>query len=328
MENKIPTVSILMSVHNGEKYLEQTLQSITSQTYTDFEVIIINDCSTDQTSNILGKYKDNEKFKIINNESCLGLTKSLNIGISKARGKYIARLDADDIALPERLSIQKQFLDDNKDIVCIGSASIIIDENGNKTGFKKVVSNIDTLKFRMILANQISHPSAFFRTEIIKKIGGYNENYKYAQDFNLWSRLLKAGYKISNIEKPLILYRVHNKSISAEMRRRRRAQPQRRRRAALPVKAHLRPRALSIMRIGAAQHSPLEMVELVQPPQPMPGSTLVLSLELMCRVPLVAARVEPGVLISPVTPRPPPVQRAQAAQRPQAVSPGKPRLLL
>jgi glycosyltransferase involved in cell wall biosynthesis len=214
MENKIPTVSILMSVHNGEKYLEQTLQSITSQTYTDFEVIIINDCSTDQTSNILGKYKDNEKFKIINNESCLGLTKSLNIGISKARGKYIARLDADDIALPERLSIQKQFLDDNKDIVCIGSASIIIDENGNKTGFKKVVSNIDTLKFRMILANQISHPSAFFRTEIIKKIGGYNENYKYAQDFNLWSRLLKAGYKISNIEKPLILYRVHNKSIS------------------------------------------------------------------------------------------------------------------
>lgn len=203
-----------MSVHNGETYLEQTLQSITSQTYTDFEVIIINDFSTDKTSQILEKYKNDERFKIINNESCLGLTKSLNIGINKAKGKYIARLDADDIALPERLSIQKQFLDDNKEIVCVGSASIIINENGIKTGFKKVVSNVYTLKFRMILANQISHPSAFFRTEIIKKIGGYDENYKYAQDFNLWSRLLKAGYKISNIKEPLILYRVHNKSIS------------------------------------------------------------------------------------------------------------------
>ena len=204
-----------MAVYNNDAYLEQTLKSILSQTYRDFEVIIINDFSTDKTSSILEKYKKEDKrFNIINNDSNLGLTKSLNIGLNIAQGQYIARLDADDIASPERLSIQKEFLDNNKEIVCIGSASIIIDENGKQTGFKKVVSNIDSLKFRMILSNQISHPSAIFRGEIIKKIGGYNENYKYAQDFNLWSSLLKAGYKISNIEKPLIFYRVHNKSIS------------------------------------------------------------------------------------------------------------------
>lgn len=210
---KTPAISVLMSVHNGEKHLREAIDSILAQTFSDFEFIIVNDASTDGTANILNSYTD-PRIKIITNTENIGLTKSLNKGLKEAQGTYIARMDADDISLPNRFQIQKDFLDRNANITCVGGTSIIIDENGNETGSKKAIVNTELLKFHMMLKNQISHPSTLFRRKDIVDSGSYNENFAYAQDYELWSRLLQADHKISNIVEPVLKYRFHSSSIT------------------------------------------------------------------------------------------------------------------
>lgn len=212
MSNK-PTITVLMAVYNGEKYLKEAIDSILGQTYSDFEFIIIDDASTDKTKGILNSFID-KRIRIINNNLNVGLTKSLNKGLIEAKGEYVARMDADDISLPERLDIQRRFLDENKNIVCVGSGAIIINSLGKTTGLKSPISNPELLKFYMILKNQIMHPSVMFRKKIIQQLGGYDESIKYAQDYNLWSKLLSHGYKVDNIGKPLLRYRLHEKSIT------------------------------------------------------------------------------------------------------------------
>lgn len=201
-----------MCVYNGEKYLKEAIESILNQTYQNFEFLIVNDASTDKTSNILTQYQDH-RIRIIHNSLNLGLTKSLNIGLREAKGEYIARMDADDISLPERLNIQKKFLDEHKDIVCVGTESIVINKDGKTIGKKKVTID-SSISFRILLINQLIHSATMFRASIVKNIGGYNESYTYAQDYELWSRLNKKRYSIINIERPLIKYRHHQSSIT------------------------------------------------------------------------------------------------------------------
>lgn len=208
-----------MAVHNGEKYITEAIDSILGQTYCNFEFIIINDASTDKTKDILNSYSD-KRIRIINNNHNIGLTKSLNKGLLEANGEYIARMDADDIALPERFEMQHKFLDQNKDIMCIGGMTEIIDNSNNKTGSKRVISDPDEIRFRLLLANQIAHPTSMFRKNVIHDVGAYNNHYKYAQDFELWSRLTLHGYKICNLNKTLIRYRFHNESITQNDRTR------------------------------------------------------------------------------------------------------------
>lgn len=202
-----------MSVHNGARYLREAISSMLNQTLKEFEFIIVNDASTDESESIINSFND-PRIKIIKNEQNIGLTKSLNIALQKSTGSYIARMDADDISLPERLTVQKNFLDTHPDIVCVGSALRIIDENGVMCGTKAVFSDPDILGFHMRLKNQIAHPTVMFRKDAILHEGGYDESFRYAQDYDLWSRLLQKGYRFSNIETPLLLYRSHNESIT------------------------------------------------------------------------------------------------------------------
>src|SRR3989337_2996755 len=125
-------VSVIMSVYNGERHLRESVDSILNQTFQDFEFIIINDGSKDQSKYILESYKD-ERIKLIHNKN-MGLTKSLNIGISIAKGKYIARQDADDISEPERLKTQYDFMEANPGLGLIGSQFEVIKENGEIAG--------------------------------------------------------------------------------------------------------------------------------------------------------------------------------------------------
>jgi len=202
-----------MAVHNGERYVRETINSILNQTYKDFEFLIIDDGSTDNTSHIISSYDDN-RIKLTKNPLTLGLTKSLNIGMEQSVGEYIARIDADDIAIENRLEIQLEYLEKNKDITCVGGSSEIIDVDGKIVGIKKSITDGELLKFHMMIKNQISHPTTMFRKSEIVQIGGYNENFVYAQDYELWCRLLERGFNISSIDNILIKYRNYNASIT------------------------------------------------------------------------------------------------------------------
>lgn len=212
----IPKISVVMSVYNGEEYLSQAIESVLNQTFGDFEFIIINDASVDKTEKILASYKEKDsRVRITSNESNLGLTKSLNIGLSEAKGEYIARMDADDISLPCRFQDQYDFMEKNNDFVLIGGGAEIIDRKGILIREGNVPSNPNLVKFNLIFSKPpIFHSSIFFRKKEIRETGGYNESHKYSQDFELYLRLLENKYKIANLEKKLIKYRIHEKAIT------------------------------------------------------------------------------------------------------------------
>ncbi len=201
-----------MSVYNAEKYLQDAIESILNQTFTDFEFLIINDCSTDNSKNIIFSYKDS-RIQYIENEQNIGLTKSLNKGIDIAKGKYIARMDADDISLPERLEKQILFLETNKDHALVGGEAIFIDEYDNQIKTWHCGGDYQLLYSNLFFGNVTPHSSVLIRTKIIKDYK-YNENFKFAQDYELWQRIA-SKYKIANLYDPVILYRNFNQNISS-----------------------------------------------------------------------------------------------------------------
>lgn len=210
----INKVSIIMSVYNGEKYLAEAIESILNQTFRDFEFIIINDNSTDNSLKIIRRYQQKDKrIKLVNNSQNIGLTKSLNIGLKIAKGKYIARMDADDISLPMRLQIQVSFLEENPQIFLVGTGAIKINELSQETGrFKPTISK-KILKQKIKITNCIYHPTIMFRNT-----GDYlyNEKFKYAQDYDLYLRLIFNRMEILNMDNYLLKYRSHKESISQD----------------------------------------------------------------------------------------------------------------
>jgi len=207
-----PKISVLMSVYNGEKYLRELVESILNQTYKNFEFIIINDGSTDNTLNILKGYNDS-RIKIYSQEN-IGLTKSLNKAIRLSKGKYIARVDVDDIATPRRLEKQIDFLNSNPEIGLVGSFGIKIDKVGQT--IQKIILPVFDKKIRkeLIKANVFIHGSVMVRKEIFEKVGYYNEIFKYAQDYELWGRIAQI-YKLHNLPEVLLIRRETKDSLSS-----------------------------------------------------------------------------------------------------------------
>jgi len=212
-------ISVIMSIYNGESYLKKSIDSILSQTYQNFEFIIINDGSTDNTKNILNDYRNYERIKVIDQDN-IGLTKSLNKGIHLAKGKYIARMDCDDISFKKRLEAQKKFLDKNKDCAVVGTYYKEINGVGeiiSKIKYKDIY-NYDHIKEKLVKGNIISHSSVMFRKDLIIKEGLYDENIPYGQDYDLWVRLAK-NYRINIIPKCLHYYRKTKNNISNKKRK-------------------------------------------------------------------------------------------------------------
>ena len=208
----MPKVTVLMSAYNDERYLGKAIESVLNQTFKDFEFIIIDDASTDSTKNIILSYKD-PRIRFVENKKNLGLTKSLNKGIKVARGKYIARIDADDTSLPKRLEEQVSFLDKHKEIVVVGSQIQVINMESNKTYILKYNCDPAVIKWAHIFKNQIAHSSSLFRKKVIKEVGCYNERYRYTQDFDLWFRVSRK-YKMTSIPKVLAIIIRHNKCVT------------------------------------------------------------------------------------------------------------------
>ena len=211
--SKTPLVSVVMSVYNGEKYLREAIESILNQTFTDFEFIIINDGSNDDTLNIIKSYKD-PRIILISREN-KGLVASLNEGIERARGKYIARQDADDASLPQRLTRQVEYLRLHENCVVVGSRIQEIDDVG-VPHYRVVLSNElpnDSLELSLFFCNPLAHGTVLMRTDIVRAVGGYESRYWPAEDYELWGRMSKVG-RLAVLDEVLYLYRFNSKGIS------------------------------------------------------------------------------------------------------------------
>ena len=201
-------ISVVMSVYNAEKYLNEAVDSILTQTYEDFELILINDKSTDRSGQILGEYAQRDsRIVILENEENIGLTKSLNRGLAIAKGEYIARMDADDISVPHRFARQVQFLDENPEYSFVSSIGRYIDEDGNPEQLRLFPETNEEIYAMMPKVDAVMHPGVMFRREDIAKIGNYCEDFRVVQDYDLWFRGMAAGYKFYNIQEPLVLFR-------------------------------------------------------------------------------------------------------------------------
>lgn len=217
-----PLVSILLPVHNGERYLRESIISVVKQTYPNWELIIINDGSTDSTENIALEFSNNDdRIKLFAKEHS-GVAKSLNFGLVKTSGLYIARIDSDDIWLPEKLQFQVNFLNENPGIFLLGNSVIMIDEAGlplrEQKGFNnRLTLSSQTIRRRLLKNNLFCHSSVMFRYELIKIIGKYRENYKNSEDYEYWIRAAKrVNCEIS--ERVLVHYRVWPYAVSFRRR--------------------------------------------------------------------------------------------------------------
>ena len=199
-----PEISIIMSVYNGMPYLRQAVQSILNQTYKHFEIIIVDDASTDDSLRYLKSIKD-KRVNLIKNLKNLGLASSLNIALRKARGDYIARMDADDVSLPRRLETQLEFLEKNRDIDICGSYVRVIDNDGKIIGqIKKPLADIK-IKKELFWLTPLLHPTWFAKKEVFTKLKGYDEKWDYVEDFEF---LIRAkDFKMANISKYLLFFR-------------------------------------------------------------------------------------------------------------------------
>jgi len=208
---KNPKVTVLMPVYNGEKYLREAIDSILNQTFADFEFLIINDGSTDDSEKIIKSYQD-PRIKLVDNEINLGLIKSLNKGIDLAKGKYIARMDQDDISFSNRLKTQINFMNKHPKMGISGTWAKIIGKKNKK--YIKTYSNLEKIKATILFKSVIIHPSVIIRKAMLDKyVLKYDENFKQSEDYELWSRAIKY-FPISNIKKYLIHYRIHKENTS------------------------------------------------------------------------------------------------------------------
>lgn len=203
-------ISVVMPVYNEEKYLKETIDSILNQTYTDFEFIIVNDGSTDRTDEIILSYKD-KRIVYLKNETNLQIVKTLNKGIKCAKGKYIARMDADDISLPERFEKQTAFMESNPEIGVCGTWVQIFGDN-KITRTRKYPTASNEIKMALMFYSPIVHPSVFIRKSLFDKYA-YTEDYEKAEDYYLWYQV-KNNFNFANLPQVLLKHRLHGEQTS------------------------------------------------------------------------------------------------------------------
>lgn len=210
-------VSIILPVYNAEDYLEKSVNSILCQTYECFELIIVDDGSTDTSLSILNKLADQDERVKLHTRSNKGLIFTLNEMILLARGDYIARMDADDIAHPQRIEKQVGFLSENNDVAVLGTGYDYINEADIKIGSRKVTSHSSLVRSSLLVGNPIAHPTVMFNKAKCGSELYYNDSYLHAEDFELWVRLaINNDCKLANLNSTLLDYRVHSNSVSSK----------------------------------------------------------------------------------------------------------------
>ena len=215
MKNVNPLVTVLLPVYNGEKYIRESIQSVLNQTFINFELLIINDGSTDKTVEIINSFKD-KRINLLHNQQNLKLIRTLNKGIDLAKGKYIARMDADDISLPMRIEKQVAFMESEPDVGLCGTWTKGIDENGSnlKYGHTKYAVLHDEIFLNQLVHIQFVHGSCMIRKgTLIENELKYDPDIMHAEDYDLWTRM-QSQTKLANLSEFLVKYRIHNDSVS------------------------------------------------------------------------------------------------------------------
>lgn len=207
-----PSVSVILPVYNAERSVAAAIESVIRQSYADFELIVINDGSTDNSSKILAAYKDS-RIRIIERPHNVGLVTALNDALAEARGVLVARQDADDISLPERLALQREVLDTDPNVGAVGTSLELI-TNGTASGkIWNYPNNTVEANWQSLFKTPVAHSAVMYRRRLVLEVGGYSENFKFAEDYDLWSRLLKVS-GIKSIPKPLVRYSVDSGGVS------------------------------------------------------------------------------------------------------------------
>jgi glycosyltransferase involved in cell wall biosynthesis len=210
-----PAISVVVPAYNAAEYLESALASVQAQTFTDFEIIVVDDGSKDQTKAILERIAAHEpRLRIISRPNT-GIVGALNDGLAAARGEFVARMDADDLCLPQRFEKQIAFLRAHPDCVCLGSAFLYIDAAGGLIKECSRPTDHATIEHELLSGNGgvIIHPAAMFRRAAIEQAGRYREKAQWIEDLDLYLRLAQIG-RLSNLSEVLFHYRFHEQSVN------------------------------------------------------------------------------------------------------------------
>jgi hypothetical protein len=208
-------VTVLLAVHDGEPYLRQCIDSVLGQTFTDFELLIVDDASTDGTVGTISSYKD-DRIRLLRNEQNLGQVPSLNRGLREARGELVARLDADDWCRPTRLERQVALLDAESEVGLVGTWMEAVGEDGRRLGWLRetLADFVDFVYHTLIMRVYVSHPSAMYRREPVLALDGYDEATGPAEDKDLWRKLALERWDARIVAEPLVVYRLHDNQLS------------------------------------------------------------------------------------------------------------------
>lgn len=205
-----PAVTVLMPVYNCAEHIVEAMESILAQTFTDFELLIVNDGSTDDTRKIIASKKD-RRIRLIDNESNRGLVPTLNKGLNRARGRFIARMDCDDVALPDRFLRQVKFLEDNPDVSVCGTWARVFGNPREATMTPPV--HPEEIRVELLFRSALVHSSVMVRRRVLDNSPyRYDPAYRHAEDYDLWARLSRVT-RLANIDEILMMYRVHEDQI-------------------------------------------------------------------------------------------------------------------
>ena len=209
--NSAPTVSVLMTMFNGARHLRASVESILAQTFGDFEFLIVDDGSRDDSAAIVESYGD-ARIRLVRNERNKGQTPCLNQGLALARGAWVARQDADDLSLPRRLERQMERLRRDEKLVLLGCQAWLVDDGGKFTGLLDVALGPESIEWAGLWENPFIHTAAIFRREAVARLGGYDESFRICQDYDLWMRVA-AEHATANLSERLTVYRYAAQSL-------------------------------------------------------------------------------------------------------------------
>jgi glycosyltransferase involved in cell wall biosynthesis len=211
-------VSVVIPVHNGEKYLAQAIESVLAQTHRDLELIVVDDGSTDRTADIIERFARRDRRIRPFSQENRGVAEAANLGLREARGEWVARLDADDLFVPRKLGIQLSFLDCNPDVRIVGSLGYSINHAGRMLGLVGAEGPSCRLEFENMTARgepvSLVHSSTVMCRETVLGIGGYRQPFAPSEDVDLWVRMAEKGYLLLRLPEPLVFYRLHRESLT------------------------------------------------------------------------------------------------------------------
>ncbi len=216
-DKNLPLISVVMPNYNNKKFIIETIESVLNQTYSNFEFIILDDCSTDDSWKIIQKYaKKDKRIKAFRNEKNLQIVKSRNklFSLMSKKSKYVAIIDSDDVAIKNRFELQVNFLEKHLDFGLVGGNLIIIDEESKITGRRKYLSKDSELRKNMLVKNNFAQPTIMMRRTILDKVGNYSKAGKIdkARDYDLWVRFARIS-KVANLKEETLKYRISSNQV-------------------------------------------------------------------------------------------------------------------